>query len=154
MPTVTLDTKLLVLLIVGSASRRYISVHKRLRPYTEVDFAMLYDLISASSGIILTPNTVTEASNFAGYIDDPAKTHIYENFRRIVSATEERYIESKSAAEEIHFTRLGITDSVLLRLIAGSCRLLTDDLKLYLEAERRGYMALNITHYRVAQGRL
>ena len=42
MPTLLIDTMLLTLYVVGTASkRRYIDKHKRLRPYTRTDFDLL-----------------------------------------------------------------------------------------------------------------
>ena len=63
---VVLDANLLVLFVVGIASPSYIAKHKRLAAYTENDFALLTDLLSAAGSVIVTPNIVTETSNLAG----------------------------------------------------------------------------------------
>ena len=148
--TIILDANLLLLLVVGSADRSFIAKHKRLRSYTDEDFDLLLLLLSRVNGIIVTPNTLTETSNLAGYISDPARTVIYQMFRAIVQApaTAELSVESKLAVSGAEFVRLGLTDSVLLHLATGSHTLLTADVDLYLAATTRGLKAENFNHFR------
>ena len=149
--TVILDTMLLVLFVVGTASRGYIEKHRRLQSYREVDFTLLTNLISTADRIVVTPNTLSEASNLIGYIKDPARQHIYECFRTIIQAreTEEQIIASQLAANRTEFTKLGLTDCVLLELTPLESRLLlTVDLDLYLTASRRKLSVANFNHLR------
>jgi hypothetical protein len=143
-----LDTNLLLLFIVGSASREYISRHRRLRAYSESDFDLLVNLVSSARRVLITPNTLTETSNLAAYISEPARTHVYEVFRAVVRSTEEEYWESKGAVERSEFLRLGLTDSVLLDATTASHSLLTVDLDLYLAVISRGGLAVNFNHLR------
>jgi hypothetical protein len=144
--TIVLDANLLVLLVVGTASLSYITRHKRLRAYTERDFTLLANMLASVPGVILTPNTVTEASNLIGYIDEPARSRIYTVLRKILTTTDEIYYASKQAAEHTAFLRLGITDAVLLNIAAPRQILLTTDLDLYLAAARQGHIAINFNH--------
>jgi hypothetical protein len=111
-------------------------MHKRLREYTDADFALLMDMLSGASKIIVTPNILTETSNLAGYIAEPARTHIYETFRVLIAAdeTEEQYAESKLAVTRSEFTRIGLADSAMLHIATAtsSHTLLTADLALRL----------------------
>ena len=66
----------MVLLVVGSASRHYISKHKRLSAYTVDDFDLLGLIISEFSDIILLPHILTEVSNVARQIDLPARAEM------------------------------------------------------------------------------
>ena len=70
---IALDANLLVLLIVGLTDRRLIASHKRLKEYTVDDFDLLERLISASAGIAVTPNVLSEASNLTRQIGGPAR---------------------------------------------------------------------------------
>ena len=152
--TIILDANLLLLFVVGSTSRDYIQKHKRLQSYTDDDFILLMKMLSTASSIIVTPNTLTETSNLAGYIDDPARTKIYEVFRALVEAPEnqecfqECFIESRVAVARTEFVRLGLTDSVLLHIAAEAGTLLTADVGLYLAALYKGLKAENFNHYR------
>jgi hypothetical protein len=145
---IILDTKLLTLFVVGLTSRKYISAHKRLSPYTEKDFDILTALISKASGMVATPNTLTETSNFIKFIAEPARTQIYRIFGALVKTTNEEYIASSQGVDRDEFVRLGLTDSVLLDVTSVPHTLLTDDLNLYLAATHKGYSAVNFTHVR------
>ena len=147
--TIILDANLLVLLIVGMASTDYISKHKRLSSYTVDDYDILAGMISAAD-ILVTPNTLTEASNLAKQISDPARTKIYELFRGLVNftSTSECFVESRSAVARKEFTRLGLTDAGLLTINREHHILLTADFDLYQTARAVGLNAENFNHYR------
>ena len=144
---VVLDANLLVLLAVGTASRRYIGSHKRLRAYTVADFDLLVAFLSNMRRIVVTPNTVTEASNLMRQTAEPARTGIGSVFHRLLSGADEIYIESKRAAEHVAFYRLGIADTALLNVMAPGRILLTADLDLYLEVTRNGHDAINFNYH-------
>ncbi len=149
---VVLDANLLVLLVVGMASPAYISRHKRLRAYNVRDFELLRTVLAAASRVIVTPNTVTEASNLAGQISEPARTLVFTKLRALLTIAEERYVASRQAAESGTFLRLGITGAVVLDAMDVSSTLLTSDLDLYLEAARQGRTVVNFNHYIAANG--
>ena len=143
---IVLDANLLVLLVVGTASRSYIAKHKRLDAYTEQDFLLLLELLPRTPRIIVTPNTVTETSNLIGRIAEPARTHVYVALRTLLKATDEIFIESTQAASHTAFPRLGVTDAVLLDIVTEKYTLLTANLDLYLEAARNKCKAINFTY--------
>jgi hypothetical protein len=144
---IILDTNPLLLFVVGRTNLRYISVHKRLRnAFDETDFKNLVDLLEESSVIVLTPNVLTETSNLARYIDDPAKTEISKLLAKIISNGHEHFVSSKSAAARKEYVRLGLTDSVLLEAASLSGKLLTADAGLYEAALRANLAAQNFNH--------
>ena len=142
-PPIVLDANLLVLFVVGSASR-----HKRLKEYSASDFDLLVDVLSAAPDVLLTPNTLTETSNLIGNISEPARTHIYTAFRKLIGIATEHYLPSSKAAVRPEFLRLGLTDAALLDLTPGTASLLTADLDLYLAALAQGSSAYNFNHLR------
>ena len=144
---IVLDANLLLLLVVGLTSRAYISKHKRLQGYEELDFDLLICLIG-SADVIVTPNTLTETSNLVGQIREPARKQIYQRIRQMLTRLEERYIQSARAAEYKEFPRLGLADAAQLDVTGESHTLLTSDLDLYLAATARGLKAANFNHYR------
>lgn len=143
-----LDTNLLLLHVVGATSREYIARHKRLRAYTAKSFDLLGDFIRQAPRVLLTPNTLSETSNLIDHIAAPARTRIWEAFRRLVRISEETYLPSKDAARRDEFTRLGLTDSILLALASSSGILLTVDAGLYEAAARQRYRVENFNHHR------
>ena len=145
---VILDTMLLVLLVVGTASREYIGLHRRLRAFTVSDFDLLREKFLAHvSSILVTPNTLTETSNLACQISEPARSRISVVLRELTKKCDEHYRESRDASDRAEFLRLGLTDSVLLDVAARGI-LLTTELDLYVAAIKSGYRAINFNHHR------
>jgi hypothetical protein len=143
-----IDTTLLVLFVVGMTSRDLIAKHKRLRAFSTDDFDLLCRLIADLQGVFVTPNILTESSNWFGYIDEPARTQIFETFRGLILRIPEEYVESRTAAGAKDFLHLGLTDSASLEIASESRSLLTTDLDLYLSASKRGFSAVNFNHLR------
>ena len=145
-----LDTNLLVLYVVGTASRKYISMHKRLTQFNESDYDLLLNIISKASIILVTPNTLTETSNLSAYIAEPAKSHIFEVLQYVIQNSQENYLNSSVVASRPEFIRLGLTDASLIDLSSNDGSLLTTDLNLYLAALANGSAATNFNHLRDA----
>lgn len=149
-PIVIIDSNLLLLFIVGTTNRNLITRHRRLKAFSLEDFDLLCQLIGSSLHILVTPNTLTETSNLLGYIDEPARSQLFETFRFLIQNTSEEYVNSQIASNTREFQRLGLTDSGLLEITGKSCAILTTDLKLYLAALSRGLSAVNFNHLREA----
>lgn len=145
-----IDSNLLVLFVVGTASRDYIAKHKRLNEFTETDYDILRRAIMQAPSVLVTPNTLTETSNLAAYIGEPARSHILGVLGQLVEACEERYLSSATAVRRPEFLRLGLTDAALLEAASGEAALLTTDLSLYLAALGKGAQAFNFNHLRDA----
>ena len=126
-----------------------IQSHKRLRAYAREDFDQLVSLLSGASRIVVTPNTLTETLNIAGQIAEPARIHIFEAFRRLLGVTEEVYVASRRASDQL-ILRLGLKNFVVLESTGKKLTIITADLDLYLEALRQGQSVINFNHLREA----
>ena len=63
MPTsILIDANLLVLLVVGLTDKRLIERHKNVSSYDADGFDLLVEKLKEFSEVLLTPNTLTEAS--------------------------------------------------------------------------------------------
>lgn len=147
-PPILLDTNLLLLFVVGTTSRDYISKHKRLTQFTVEDFDTLVQVIARAPEVLLLPNTLTETSNLAAYIGDPAKTEIFRVLHTVISKSQEQYVRSSVAAERQEFFRLGLTDSALVEASTDEVAILTTDFNLYHAALIKGSPAINFNHLR------
>lgn len=148
-----IDINLLLLFVVGTADRKYISKHKRLRAYTEEDFDTLLKVVSNADDIVLLPTTLTETSNLARQIADPAQTHILNTLREVINTTEERYASSKKYVKRQEYLRLGLTDASIVEEALDiaetfNTTVFTADLDLYLATVSAGTEALNFNHLR------
>lgn len=143
-----IDTNLLLLYVVGTASRHYISTHKRLTSFLSKDFDVLLDLMKKAKTVLVTPNTLTETSNLAMQIPNPARTHIASVLRDVIHMAAELYVPSKTASARQEFVRLGMTDSALLEALTTDVALLTVDLDLYVAALKNHRNSINFNHLR------
>src|SRR4051812_13958525 len=63
MPSFLIDTNILLLHVVGSWNRALIPSSKRTSVFTEEDFDLLQETLSAYSPLLVTPAILTEVSN-------------------------------------------------------------------------------------------
>lgn len=144
-----IDTNLLVLFVVGTAAKEYIAKHKKLTEFTVEDYDLLVKLIARASEVLVTPNTLTETSNLAAYIGEPARSKVMDVLRTVSIDSQERYVPSSAAARRSEFIRLGLADAALLEATAAEkVTLLTADFNLYHAALAKGSQALNFNHLR------
>lgn len=145
---ILIDTNLLVLYVVGTASRSYIAKHKRLTEFVVEDYDALLRVISNASAVFVTPHTLAETSNLARHIGEPARGEVLKVLQALITDTDELPISSKSACARNEFLRLGLTDAVLMEATDDENTLLTTDLDLYLAVQATGSPAINFNHIR------
>jgi hypothetical protein len=150
---VLVDANLLLLLITGSADRRYIGMHKNLSGYEESDFDLLGQVISLFSDLVLLPHVLAEVSSLASQIRNPARRRIQEKLKELVETAAEIAIPNLDGVRRDEFHEFGLTDGVMLQLCSVarngvSFSLLTADNRLAVHAEMLGYSVLNFLHLR------
>ncbi len=140
-----IDSNLLVLLVVGSVDRGLISRHRRSRRFSPEDYDRLLALLEPLDRILVTPNTLTEASNLLSSSRDP-RPMAY--LRALIEKTEEIVVASRDAVQNRMFVRLGLTDAALLEVVSAETPLITVDFDLYGAALAKGEgVAFNFTHF-------
>jgi uncharacterized protein with PIN domain len=145
-----IDTNLLVLLVVGETDKALISKHRRTRAWRIHDYERLVRLINETDHqMLVTPNTLTEASNLLAQHGEPERSRLFGALQALIETTEEKSVESRAAARNSNFKRLGLADAALLEVVSASNPLVTADLALYLAASAKETgAAYNFTHYR------
>jgi hypothetical protein len=151
-----LDSNLLLLFVVGSVAKDYISQHRRLKSYTASEFDLLIEVISGAEQLVATPNSLTEVSNLLSYgVSEPLLSQLREGLRALlVSGILEKFQPSHIACCEPEFRWLGIADSAWLGCLDAETVFFTDDLDLYVAACSRGGTVYNFTHLREQRGLL
>ena len=125
-----------------------IEKHRRLREFQEEDYDTLVGILSQVNKILVTPNTLTEASNLLAYHGEPERSRLFEVLRILIKEHEEIVVTSQSASCNKEFTRLGLTDAALLEAVSNTAPLITVDLALYLAAiSKESESAFNFRHY-------
>ncbi len=144
-----LDSSLLVLLVVGMVDLGLIAKHKRTREFTVEHYHLLLEHISSIDKVLITPNTLTEASNLLGQHGEPERSNLFRMLRLLIEKAKETIVASTNASQDSVFPRLGLTDAVLLDVVSTETPLITTDLDLYLAAlDRKGdKSAINFTHW-------
>jgi hypothetical protein len=145
---VVVDANLLVLLVVGSASKDYIAKHRRLKGYTVDDFKLLGLIISGFSDLVLLPHVLAEVSSLARQIGNPARAEVQNALRTLITTAVELPIQSALGAQRDEFDELGLTDSVILHLCTMSVSgviptLVTVDTDLANSAHSLGYSVID-----------
>ena len=142
------DANLLVLLVVGETDTKLIAKHRRLREFQEKDYETLVELVNQVDKILVTPNTLTEASNLLAQHGEPERSRFFDVLRILIEEHEEIVVTSRTASHNREFTRLGLTDAALLEVVSNSNPLITLDLALYLAAiSKESESAYNFRHY-------
>src|SRR4051794_35937703 len=75
---VVVDTNVLLLYLVGRFDRSRITTFKNTNQYVDDDFRLAEVLIGSFARIIVTPNILTEVSNLAGQLGEPARSKLLE----------------------------------------------------------------------------
>jgi predicted nucleic acid-binding protein len=145
---VVVDANLLVLLVVGSASKDYIAKHRRLQGYTVYDFELLGLILTEFSDIVLLPHVLAEVSSLVRKIDNPARAEIQNALKILINTAAELPIQSTLGVQRDEFDELGLTDAVILHLctmrINGiSPTLVTVDSRLANSAHSLGYSVID-----------
>ena len=148
-----IDANSLVLLLVGWVSPSLISKHKRLQAFTAIDFDLLKQFCANYQTLVVTPNTLTEASNLALQITEPARNEIKLAIAKFVKTALEIYSPSLTASMRPEYNFLGIADCAQLGTDID-LPLLTEDNGLYRAALGIQKPAFNFTHIRVQNGTL
>lgn len=145
---IAIDTNLLVLLVVGSASEGYIARHKRTNTYAADDFRLLRQILLTADGLVFTPHVLAETSNLVRQFSRPGVDAIVNVLRRMIEQAREVVVTGVEAVRRPEFRYLGLTDAALLAIEAGDITLLTDDFDLYRASLAAGRQPINFSHER------
>lgn len=147
---VIVDANLLLVYIIGNVNPSRLSRFTRTSQFDEQSYALLVELIGNFNLAITTPNILTEVCNLIGNLQEPERSQCLSLIKYLTEKKEsfqEFYIESQIATNEICFTRLELTDSVISHLAARDKYLvLTIDLKLHLHLQSLGIDSINFNN--------
>jgi len=147
---ILLDTNLLILLVVGSFSRRLIAKFQRTRAFSERDFDRLLELLPARARLVATPHVLAETSNLIRGLDGDTLASVRRHLRNLVGELQETHVPARTAVANALFARLGLTDAGISVLAADrDVVVITADLDLYLGLEHAGLQVVNFNHYRL-----
>src|SRR5262249_53155967 len=125
-------------LVVGMRNESYIAKHRRLQEYDAIDFRLLREAV-AHRNLLLVPHVAAETSNLLRQVGEPIRTDLTAYFGELLLALQEHYLPSKGCVTLPFYRELGLTDTLMLKLMKDEgVSLLTVDLDLYLAAAQSG----------------
>lgn len=125
---IVIDTGPLLLYLVGSYDKRYLSRFS----YDEHEFLLLIRFLSRFKKVIVTPQVLAEASNLAKrrLKEEHYPIFICRSIILLVGIWEE-YVAKDEILKRSELARFGITDASLLSTVDRDKLLLTDDAPLF-----------------------
>jgi hypothetical protein len=155
---VLLDANILLLLLAYRFDPQLIG-GKRLEKYNVDDAELLLNYIEKFGRILTISSVLTEVSNLAGQMLTGRKkqalfTQMYVFFNSPnIEGVHHCSIHGIDLPTQT-FVNLGYTDASIISIARAPHFLLTDDLDLFLDAQKNGIPAINFTHMREAYGLL
>ncbi|MDO9098954.1 MAG: hypothetical protein Q7U60_12645 [Candidatus Methanoperedens sp.] len=128
-PIIT-DTSPLLLLLMGLYDENAIAKFKRLSKYDSDDYDLLLQFI-AKRKIIVTPQVLSEVSNFAKELKPNRFSEFIEGNRSTLEKIDEKYIPKTAILASQEIVKFGFTDtSIILAAKENNALVLTDDFPL------------------------
>jgi hypothetical protein len=144
------DASILLLLLVGTFDRDRIAKFKNTEKFAPEDYDLLVGLLGRFDRIVVTPHVLTEVSNLAGQLGEPARQKCMTLFGQLIGQFLEEAVPSVTAAQESVFPLLGLTDAGIAHLVADKYPVITTDAVLCGILASRGIDAINFNHIRRA----
>ena len=142
-PIIT-DTSPLLLFLMGSYDKNAIEDFKRLEKYDSVDYDLLFQFL-AKRKIIVTPQVLSEVSNFAKELKQNRFSEFLEENRSILEKINEKYIPKTEVLSSQEVLKFGFTDaSIILAAEENNAVVLTDDFPLYNICNKKGLAATHM----------
>lgn len=151
---ILLDTNVLLLLWAHQFDEELIG-KKKLEKYTVDDAELLANCVKQFSRILTTSSILAEVSNLAGLmLSGNKKQQLFERmygFFNTPCADGAVHCSVHGAVLPQHtFVQLGYTDASIICVAQAPHFLLTDDLDLFLDAQKHSIPTINFTHMREA----
>jgi predicted nucleic acid-binding protein len=145
-----IDTNLLVLYVVGAVNRDRIKTFKRTSRYSKADYELLVRVIGQFEPLFTVAHVLAEVSNLTdlpGFERSQARSVL----KNAIGLLTEPEMPSQRAVDDPLYEALGLVDAAIGAVArASGCKVLTDDLDLYLHLCRDGVEALNFAHLQAA----
>lgn len=142
---VLIDANLLLLFAVGTANVEFIKEFKRTSMFDADAYYLLREILAKFTVRYVTPNIMTEVSNFAGELWGERKLLVFAVIRETFSVLQEQYVPTGQAVHEREFPIYGLTDTTIIVLLKNDLLFLTTDGPLAGHCANLGINAINFT---------
>ena len=144
-----IDTNSLILYILGTVNPEYFAdnrKHDRISAFSKKEFDFLCSIIASHQRLVSSPNVWTEVDNLCtNYIHGDDKYRYIQIMNSLISNSFEKYLETATVLTDYEcFYRIGVTDSILLKLAQECKTLVTADSKLSDSAHALGINVVDL----------
>ena len=143
-----IDTNILVLWCVGKVNKSRISQFNRTEKFLPEDYDTLLAILNYFSGIVTTPNILTEVNSLVNQIGEPERSRCLQVLAQEITKLSEFYIDSVTLAKIDKFAKFGLTDCGIIHLAKNRYLVLTDDFRLSNYLQIIGIDTLNFNNIR------
>lgn len=145
---ILIDTKPLLLLFVGTYDINLLHRFKRTSSYSKHDYDLLTWILDKFKKIVITPNILTEVSNFLGQLPGGITQKHCLLISEYVKDFQEKFTPSANLISHKHFYKFGLTDLATLDNAKGKYLVLIDELPLFGYLQNCGVDVINFTEIR------
>jgi rRNA-processing protein FCF1 len=150
---VVVDTNLFVLLLVGRYDLSKLERFRATRKYDSKIFHLLERLVSRFSRAFTTAHIVTEVDNLSRQVDKQEWRGISQTLAGMISSLSEVNFRSEELIAQSVHPIIGITDCSVVELAIRDMLIVTDDLPLTIQLERRRLAVINLSRYIATRNR-
>ena len=144
---VVVDTNLLLLMLVGRYDPKKLPAFRSTQKYSIRILEILEDLASLFRKIYATSNILTEVDNLSRQVAKAEWNGIGTALQTFAQETTEvQFPSNQLLAHEAH-RGIGVTDCSILELATKDILVVTDDLRLTAQLERRRLGVINLSRY-------
>lgn len=149
MKSVLLDTKLLVLWVVGLTDIKLIARHKRTRKeFTVLDFELLQFLLKDFNVLWITSHCLAEASNFLKQTHSQQASKLLGTLANLSHIVRESHNCFSIVVSNEYFQRMGVADTGIIQKSKRVSCLITVDFDLYVIVSKSATEVVNFNHLR------
>jgi hypothetical protein len=150
--TVLLDTNLLLLFIVGSVAAERIGAISRTDEFDQSDFEVLLAVLNDFRYTVTTPHVLSQTSDLLGKgVTGELEASLRRRLHQVAVVTHERFVTARKLGNDAFALPYGLADAGVIEAARSGCTVLSTDVALCNELQRRGLEAKNFNHLRYGQ---
>jgi hypothetical protein len=142
-----LDTKVLLLWLVGNTDANLLKTFKRVSSFDPNDLSLLWRILRQFHESITTPHVLAEVSNFVDQAPLYRREALVLTLQRFAERISERYEKASALVGRREFRHLALADTGLTSL-SSDVVVITTDYKLANQIDSQGGHVINFNHLR------
>lgn len=144
--TITFDTNIFILLVVGSIGKEHISLFKRTKEFTVEQYEFLQTLLLQQNQFVISSHVITEASNLLESFSFRKQPIGLIQLKEFINNSVELYSEATQLVQNNSYLKFGLSDASIEELCKKEVVVFTVDLPLYGYLYNQSFEVYNLNH--------